>query len=208
MISRREFTGMVGAGILFPQNLVKAALEPVGSKIPDGFILTCLGTDEHPCAESDAYDYHRYAKSYAATWIPADIRIMMSKLPATKGHRHYYRHLGLNVCDLYLEIGNKKRPIEWEDLDKLRDRLVAGLKEGQTWFVTHLAVKHRYHNVRMWPSKEWDIGIDTSIPRSWIDVGTLLTHESNPGSIHRRGVFHDGRPWIDHPWKKRVSACH
>jgi len=149
MMNRREFCGVVAAGTLFPTEILKSATPerlgpiPHPDGIPSQFLLTCLGTDQHPASDEALRVFCRdVARGIQKPSMHSHVWHQTSYpcLNHTVSEGFPLNAKWLNTEHLVLNVGNKSRPVTDEQVEAFRKELVHRLVQGETWMITNLAI--------------------------------------------------------------------
>jgi len=168
MITRRGFAGILGVGVLFPKNLIKALgknqktdqkgvaeLEGIHcidySKVPDKICVTSLGTDERPATQRDADEYNTHLREMGivsqaiSNGRPVPYPWQDMCLPP-----HLLNHWSCNFLQtpfLVLAVGNYARPVSYAEVAKFRAEVVHRLTQGENLIITkHAITPYVFHS--------------------------------------------------------------
>ena len=148
MMKRREFAGVIGAGLLFPQNLLKGAIcEPEDTSValeldlgaywhhrsPKKFLIISLGNDEHPvCKEYLRVMKVYYSQKTVTNFLNGRHPVNDWLVPRT------YEYV--KTKHLVLGIGSKRRPVPEAEYLDFRNEVSQQLGRGKDIIVTRHAI--------------------------------------------------------------------
>lgn len=162
-MNRREFATTVGAGLVFPVDLLAslAKQEVKPSKSAGKITIVCLGSDEYPATTEqfqECFEGMRIAKkwgsiSYAAVWHALNLDAVIYE--------------GVELEGLAFIFGSPNRPPTRDDFKDVADKL-ASIKAGGYIVTHHNAIPYRCENSGIWLGPYADVNNFSKTDTRWM----------------------------------------